>query len=123
MNDKNSQHRNQKNKDSQTGGDLPTFLLNLNHDPANLDRVFRQVHEKVLSQSPYLNDMGNFTKIGTNDLARMFQLYDQYLLNGLIAASVTAQGSNLEFVLSRRLTRSGGQTKRTRPSRSHASGS
>lgn len=120
MNDKNSQHRNQKNKDSQTGGDLPTFLLNLNHDPANLDRVFRQVHEKVLSQSPYLNDMGNFTKIGTNDLARMFQLYDQYLLNGLVAASVSAQGSNLEFVLSRRLTRSGGQTKRTRPSRSQS---
>lgn len=99
---------------------LSEYLLNLTYDTASLDRIFRQVYETVLTQSPYLNDNGNFTKIGTNDLARMFHLYDQYLLKGSISQAVTQQGSNLEFVLSRRLTRSGGQTKRTRPSKSKA---
>lgn len=115
--DKNSRTR---KPDRHASDDLSAFLMELTHDPASLDRTFRQVHESVLAQSSYLNDMGNFTKIGTNDLARMFNLYDQHLLHGLISSAVTSQGSQLEFVLSRRLTRSGGQTKRTRPSRSQA---
>ena len=99
---------------------LRDLLTETQHDGGVLDRIFRQVHESVLDQSPYLNDNSNFTKIGTNDLARMFDLYDSLLLNGKIRTAVEAQGSNLEFALSRRLTRSGGQTKRTRPTKSQA---
>ena len=99
---------------------LRDLLTETQHDGGVLDRIFRQVHESVLDQSPYLNDNSNFTKIGTNDLARMFDLYDSLLLNGKIRTAVEAQGSKLEFALSRRLTRSGGQTKRTRPTKSQA---
>ena len=99
---------------------LRDLLTETQHDGGILDRIFRQVHESVLDQSPYLNDNSNFTKIGTNDLARMFDLYDSLLLNGKIRTAVEAQGSKLEFALSRRLTRSGGQTKRTRPTKSQA---
>ena len=99
---------------------LRDLLTETQHDGGVLDRIFRQVHESVLDQSPSLNDNSNFTKIGTNDLARMFDLYDSLLLNGKIRTAVEAQGSKLEFALSRRLTRSGGQTKRTRPTKSQA---
>ena len=99
---------------------LRDLLTETQHDGGVLVRIFRQVHESVLDQSPYLNDNSNFTKIGTNDLARMFDLYDSLLLNGKIRTAVEAQGSKLEFALSRRLTRSGGQTKRTRPTKSQA---
>lgn len=97
---------------------LRDLLLETQHDGGMLDRIFRQVHESVLDQSPYLNDNSNFTRIGSNDLARMFDFYDNLLLGGKVRSAVEAQGSKLEFALSRRLTRSGGQTKRTRPSKS-----
>ena len=96
------------------------LLQETQHDPAALDRTFRQVHDQVLAQSAYLNQASNFTRIGSNDLVRMFDLYDNLLLNGLVRSTVESQGSKLEFALSRRLTRSGGQTKRTRPSKSKA---
>lgn len=99
---------------------LLALIQETQHDPAALDRMFRQVHETVLRQSAYLDDSSNFTRIGTNDLVRMFDLYDGLLLNGLVRTTVESQGSKLEFALSRRLTRSGGQTKRTRPSKSKA---
>lgn len=84
------------------------------------DKAFRHVYETVLANSPYLADNPNFTKIGTNDLARMFELYDNLFLGGELRRALASQHSKLDFALSRRLTRSGGQTKRTRPSRSHA---
>jgi hypothetical protein len=108
----------------QSAHDLSTSLkdrlLNTRAEPAALDRVFRKIYESVLAESPYLNDSPNFTRIGTNDLARMFDLYDRHFLDGEVRRTLDAQRSKLDFALSRRLTRSGGQTKRTRPSRSQA---
>jgi hypothetical protein len=99
-------------KAAQELGDL---LVGLNYQPEHLDRVFRQVHDHVMASSDHLNNEGNFTRIGTYDLIRMFDYYDSVLLGGRVRDTVNAQGSTLKFDLSRRLTRSGGHTKRTRP--------
>lgn len=99
---------------------LQALLLETRIEDRSRDQAFRQVYETVLGNSTYLGDKPNFTRIGTNDLARMFDLYDRIFLGGEVRRALLAQNSKLEFALSRRLTRSGGQTKRTRPSRSQA---
>ncbi|MFM7129596.1 MAG: hypothetical protein ACKO0V_09595 [bacterium] len=104
-------------KDSEKAAqELGDLLLGLNYGAEHLDRVFRQVHDHVMAGSEHLNNEGNFTRIGTYDLIRMFDYYDATLLCGRVRETVKAQGSTLSFDLSRRLTRSGGHTKRTRPS-------
>lgn len=99
---------------------LRELLQKLRLESQDRDRAFRKVYESVLAESPYLDDNPNFTRIGTNDLGRMFDLYDKIFLGGEVRRALASQNSKLEFALSRRLTRSGGQTKRTRPSRSQA---
>ena len=106
-------------KDSEKAAkELAEFLLALKYEPDHLDRVFRQVRENVVAGSENLKDEGNFTKIGTFDLIRMFDQYDNILFQGLVRQTVKIQECSLSFDLSRRLTRSGGHTKRTRPAKS-----
>lgn len=54
----------------------------------------------------------NFDAIATDDLARLFALYDARFFEGGIRRLLDAQGAVLHFDLSRRLTRSAGQTSR-----------
>lgn len=99
---------------------LQSLLLETRLDDRTRDQAFRQVYETTLQTSSHLDDKPNFTRISTNDLARMFDLYDRIFLGGHVRRTLAAQNSKLDFSLSRRLTRSGGQTKRTRPSRSQS---
>jgi hypothetical protein len=94
--------------------ELGDLLLDLKYEPDYLDRIIRQVRDSIFAASENLKDENNFTKIGTFDLIRMFDQYDNILFQGRVRQTINIQGSSLSFDLSRRLTRSGGHTKRTR---------
>lgn len=93
--------------------------MNLLQPPADLtsqaiaDRC-RAVYRTILITSPRIRT-GNFTAIAADDLARMFDLYDQAFFAGIVRKRLEECGSPLTFDVSPRLTRSGGLTKQFRP--------
>lgn len=67
------------------------------------------IHTNVLARSPYLRS-ANFTTIHTRDLAMLFDAYDQTFFGGLCRQAVA--GNRLQFRLSKRMIKAGGQTTR-----------
>ena len=66
----------------------------------------------MLEQSAQIR-AGNFTVIGTDDLERMFGLYDREFFRGLLGEMLLEDRAHpMAFRLSRRLTRAAGQTMR-----------
>ncbi len=72
----------------------------------------RRIYDTVLEESPSLN-AGNFTTIHPSDLARLFDLYDTGFFQAQLRA--TLGRTPVRFRLSRRMTRSAGQTARSLP--------
>ncbi len=72
----------------------------------------RRIYDTVLEESPSLN-AGNFTTIHPSDLARLFALYDAGFFQAQLRA--TLGRTPVRFRLSRRMTRSAGQTARSLP--------
>src|SRR5688500_14159935 len=91
--------------------DLARQLVARAFPPDIVARHAREVHAAILRDSPRLRD-GNFTSLGNDDLALLFDLYDGRFFDGLVRQLLTATGAPLRFDLSRRLTRSAGLTKR-----------
>ena len=72
----------------------------------------RRVYEAMLEQSAQIR-AANFTVIGTDDLERMFDLYDREFFRGLLGEMLMEDWAHpMAFRLSRRLTRAAGQTMR-----------
>jgi hypothetical protein len=72
----------------------------------------RRIYDAMLDQSAQLCTP-NFTVIGTDDLERMFDLYDREFFRGLLGEMLLEDCAHpMAFRLSRRLTRAAGQTMR-----------
>ena len=72
----------------------------------------RRVYAAMLEHSAQIQ-AGNFTVIGSDDLNRMFALYDREFFRGLLGEMLMEDYAHpMAFRLSRRLTRAAGQTMR-----------
>ena len=69
----------------------------------------RLIYENVLRESAHL-DSGNFTKIHTDDLRRLFDEYDRCFFESKIGTTLC--DTPLGFRLSKRMTRTAGRTAR-----------
>lgn len=69
--------------------------------------VFSEIHNEVLRHSRHMTEP-NFRSFHPDDLEFMFHQYDQRVLDGACTAAL--DGRRIDFVLSRRMTRSGGKT-------------
>ncbi len=81
-------------------------ILDLEYNRDELDQKFKTVYEQLLIKSENI-DEGNFTKIGTKDLRVLFSLYDREFLGGFFKE----WDYDIHFRFSKRLTKSGGNTK------------
>lgn len=87
--------------------------------PLEVSERTREIYQKVLSESRTM-DSGNFTRIHTKDVERLFHLYDAAFFDEKCRQQLG--GRTLRFRLSKRMTSSGGSTSRFRtPADSRAS--
>lgn len=64
-----------------------------------------------LKTSRFMDDE-NFRSIGSSDLERIFNLYDDMFFDGRIRSKLRSDRSNISFRLSKRMTSAGGKTTR-----------
>lgn len=94
------------------GRERQAKLTALLYSPQDVSLRARQVYESMLEQSEQIR-AGNFTVIGSDDLERMFDLYDRNFFRGLLGEMLVEDRAHpMGFRLSRRLTRAAGQTMR-----------
>ncbi|HKI17237.1 MAG TPA: SprT-like family protein [Isosphaeraceae bacterium] len=87
-------------------------LFALAYPAEEVERRARRIYDAILSDSPQIKQ-GNFTVIGTDDLARLFGWYDQEFFRGRLAEMLLEDGVYpIDFRLSRRLVSAAGQTIR-----------
>lgn len=72
------------------------------------------IGDALLESSPFV-DRQNFTAISDDDLAYLFEQYDQRFWNGTCQLTLKEMGSPLDFRVSPRMTRAGGKTTRVIP--------
>ena len=85
-------------------------LLSLYNPPEHVAAKITAVREAILRKSDNLKQP-NFERINTEDLARLFELYDRTFFRGLLAqAAKRNSGQPLSFRLSSTMTRAGGKT-------------
>jgi hypothetical protein len=94
--------------------DLRRYVEATRLDAAEVARRTAAIHADVLGKSKYL-DGPNFTVVHPADVKLLFDAYDAAFFDGRIRRSLGE--SALEFGLSRRMTRAGGQTRRFRDQR------
>src|ERR1700730_788124 len=89
-------------------------LLSLRFSPGAVAEKTGAIYEAALKDSREMRG-GNFTVIGVDDLAGLFQLYDEHFFSGWLAQAVQAQADGpLTFRASRTMTSAGGKTLRSR---------
>ncbi len=87
-------------------------LFTLLYSPEGVDERARRIYDEMLSLSPNLRT-GNFTRIGTDDLERLFAGYDREFFRGRLAEMLLEDAAHpMAFRLSRRLVSAAGQTMR-----------
>lgn len=87
-------------------------LASLLYAPEEARTRTRRIYEELLDGSPQVRS-GNFTKIASDDLERLFHLYDRGFFRGFLAEMLQEDRAYpMAFRLSRRLTRAAGQTIR-----------
>lgn len=79
--------------------------------PAVIREKTQAIYDAMLRESPTLRE-GNFLRISDSDLSLMFRQYDAQFFNGIIASTLEENGNGFSMNLSRRMTRSAGNTKR-----------
>lgn len=85
-------------------------ILSLHNPPEYVAAQTAAIQQAILRESDNLKEP-NFECLGTEDLARLFDLYDQAFFGGSLAQSVKAQtGRPLVFRLSSTMTWAGGKT-------------
>ncbi len=94
------------------GRERQAKLASLLFSAVEVSNRARRVYEAMLEQSAQIR-AANFTVIGTDDLERMFALYDREFFRGLLGEMLMEDYAHpMAFRLSRRLTRAAGQTMR-----------
>jgi hypothetical protein len=89
-------------------------LLALHNSPETIATMTGQIRDAMLRDSRRVRE-ANFQAIDTDDLARLFQLYDSRFFGGWLAKAVASTaGATLTFRLSSTMTRAGGKTIRKR---------
>ncbi len=78
--------------------------------PASRDKILKSIADTVLRKSKVIKS-SNFDLIGTEDLARMAELYDEHFFAGMCLDLAKRDG--IRFRWSRRMTSAGGKTTRT----------
>jgi len=87
-------------------------LLSTHNLPAVIAARTAAIYEAVLRESQHIR-RPNFEKIGTDDLDRLFRLYDEHFFGGWLTETVRAKTPlPLVFRLSGRMTRACGKTTR-----------
>lgn len=80
------------------------------NSPEDIAAKTTTVRQAILRESENLKQP-NFERIGSEDLFRLFGLYDRIFFKGLLAQAVKVKtGQPLAFRLSSRMTRAGGKT-------------
>ena len=71
---------------------------------------FALIYRAMLAESPQITEP-QFRRLATDDLARLYRLYDAHFFGGLLARLVARAGDPpVRFRLSRRMTRAAGKT-------------
>ena len=84
-------------------------ILSLHNPPEYIAAQTAAIHQATLRESENLK-APNFDCLGTEDLARLFDLYDRAFFSGLLAQEAKAKtGQPLVFRLSSTMTRAGGK--------------
>ena len=88
----------------------PVDISSLYNPPEHIAAQTVAIHQAILRESDNLKQP-NFECLGTEDLARLFDLYDRTFFNGLLTETVKeVTGQPLVFRLSSTMTRAGGKT-------------
>jgi hypothetical protein len=100
---------------AEQGGDeaLQTLVTSTSYPPVEVRQKTRAIYERMLGESAYIQG-GDFTRVGTADLERLFELYDSAFFRGGLRRELGRQGSPLALRLAPRMTSAGGKTYRTR---------
>jgi len=77
----------------------------LKYTPGQIKKKTKKIYRKILTESENL-DSGNFNRIGTSDINRLFELYDQYFFDRFFQNQYK---NNIFFRLSERMTSSAGR--------------
>lgn len=89
--------------------------LALKYPPDVIAAKTAAIHATMLRESPQIKEP-NFTVIGTEDLSRLFALYDHQFFGGWLAKTVAEKAAGpVIFRLSSTMTRAGGKTIQRRP--------
>lgn len=87
-------------------------LASLLYAPEQVRERSRRIYEVMVDESPQVRS-GNFAKIASEDLERLFRLYDGAFFRDSLSEMLQEDGAYpMGFRLSRRLTRAAGQTMR-----------
>jgi hypothetical protein len=89
-------------------------FLAVRNSPELLSAKTSDIYQTMLRESPAMRE-GNFRLIETDDLRRLFHLYDNRFFGDWLSRTVIAKTKvPLKFRLSKTMTRAGGKTIRTR---------
>ncbi len=92
-------------------------VLSLCNPPGIIAARTAAIYQTVLKESPRVKQP-NFDRIGSDDLARLVDLYDRHFFEGWLAGAVKAKtGAPLMLRLSAKMTRVGGKTSKYRTRR------
>lgn len=89
---------------------LGQLAADWSHRPADRQRALEQIGQSVLSKSRVVKSE-NFDRVGTDDLARMIDYYDELIFDGLCLSLARADEFTVRW--SSRMTSAGGKTTRT----------
>ena len=89
--------------------DLRQFIQTKKFSTEEIATRTREIYAAILRDSAYL-DGGNFATIHSDDLERMFDLYDRLFFDG--GSRKLLGDTPIDFRLSKRMTQAGGQTGR-----------
>ena len=81
-------------------------LIGIRYSPHDIGDKTREIYHQILQSSKNITE-GNFTRIGTDDLRTIFELYDRSFFDNFFA---TNYGGKISFHLSKRMTSAGGKT-------------
>lgn len=90
-------------------------LINQRIHPDEIKEKTNRIYRRILKESQNIFE-GNFKRIGTSDLKRLFELYDQHFFNGFFYDNCK---DKLTFRLSSRMTKTAGKVTHHKQSNSY----
>ncbi|MDX2039391.1 MAG: SprT-like family protein [Isosphaeraceae bacterium] len=88
--------------------------VQIHHSAREIRSKTKRIYDRMLRESRYL-DSNNFEIIHTEDLGRLYSLYDSEFFSGMLTSLIRdVHQTELRFRLSHRMTAAAGKTIRTR---------